>query len=85
MSTKKTLKGQIRQELMDVVKKKKAVIKELEETVSSEMFLRSTVTGGAFSTAARNACDARANAARQKIAVVKEGMAWQEEMLNKYQ
>lgn len=70
---------------MDVVKKKKAVIKELKETVSSEMFLRSTVTGGAFSTAARNACDARVNAARQKIAVVKEGMAWQEEMLNKYQ
>lgn len=65
--------------------KKKAVIKELEETVSSEMFLRSTVTGWAFSTAARDACDARANATRQKIAVVKAGMAWQEEMLNKYQ
>lgn len=84
MANKTTLKDQIRQELMDAVEKKKAIIKELEETVRSEMFFRSTVTGGAFSTAARNACDARANAARQKITVVKAGMAWQEEMLNKY-
>lgn len=85
MSQNITLKNQIRQELMDTVKKKKAAIKELEETVRSEMFLRSTVTGGALSTAARKACDARANAARQKIAVIKASMAWQEEMLKKYQ
>ena len=48
MSQNVTLKNQIRQELMDTVKKKKVAIKELEETVRSEMFLRSTVTGGAL-------------------------------------
>ena len=79
-----TLKEQILQELNEAVGKKNAILKELEEAVRSEMFLKSTVTGGLFADAARNACEARADAARRKISSVKAGMAWQEEMIKKY-
>ena len=78
------LRNQIRKELQDVAAKKNADIKTLEKTVSDEMFLRSTVTGGAFSGSARRACDARANAAHQKITALKASLTWQNEMLQKY-
>ena len=78
------LRNQIRKELQDVAAKKNADIKALEKDISDEMFLRSTVTGGAFSGLARSACDARANAARQKITALKASLTWQNEMLQKY-
>lgn len=79
-----SLRVQILKELTESVEKKRKAIKELDEKASSEMFLRSTVTGGAFSTAARNACDSRAAAAQQKASLIRSQNAWGEEMLKKY-
>lgn len=79
-----SLRVQILKELTESVEKKRKAIKELDEKVSSEMFLKSTVTGGAFSTAARNACDSRAAAARQQANLIRSQNAWGEEMLTKY-
>lgn len=79
-----SLRTQIFKELTESVEKKRKVIKELDEKASAEMLLKSTVTGGVFSPAARNACDSRAAAARQQASLIRSQNAWGEEMLKKY-
>lgn len=84
MADNTDLRKQLIRELNDAVNKKKSQIKEYEETVKNEMFLKSTVQGGAFAGMARSACDKRANTARRNADVLKKSMEWQEEMLKKY-
>ena len=78
------LKQKLLKELEGEVAKENAEIKRLKDDISGEMFAKSTVTGGLFSNAARNACDKRANAARNKINIIEQRSAWKKEMLSKY-
>ena len=77
-------KEKLLKELEKEINNDKKQIKELEEKVKDEMFLKSTVNGGAFSNMARNACDRRANAATGQKLRIKERLDWEEEMVSKY-
>ena len=84
MTSKNNLKDMLLQELTDFVEKSEKEIKELKEEINTQMFLKSTVNGGAFATAAINACNRRADAARRKIQVIEAKTKWHKEMLEKY-
>ena len=84
MADNTDLRNQLIQELYDAVNKKKSQIKEYEETVNNEMFLKSTVQGGALAGMARSACDKRADTARRNADALRKSMEWQEEILKKY-
>lgn len=78
------LKQQLLHELRVQNEEAKAAIAKLEDEIEAEYFARSTITGGAFSTTARNACDNRAQiAANRKNALVAKNK-WVSEMLAQY-
>lgn len=79
------LRSQILKELREASTKEKNEIKKCKEKISTEMFLSSTVSGGAFSTLARNACEESANSARQRMEKLEAENKWKSKMLNKYQ
>ena len=78
------LKSLILEELEDDVKKEDELIKKLEEKRSGTLFAKSTITGGAFSTAARNSCDKEISEIENQINNVKQRSAWKRKMLSKY-
>lgn len=78
------LRKTILKELRDEVDKADALIKDLEETVSANMFEKTTHNAGLFAGAARNACQSRADTAREKIEYVKKQSRWARKMLEKY-
>ena len=84
MASNWELKRQIRQELMDLVAKYHAQIKEHETTASNERFLSTTVRGGLIAAAAESACLDRARAADGRANDLKRKIKWHEEMLAKY-
>ena len=78
------IKKQILEELEAELAKDDAKMKELQETIRGEMFAKSTVRGGLFSNAARDACDKRAEAAKKQKDAIEKASAWKREMLSKY-
>lgn len=79
-----TLREQLISELSQQNEVAQEEIKKLEADISAEAFAMSTVTGGAFASAARSACQNRMQAASTKKERVKQQNAWISEMLSKY-
>ena len=79
-----TLREQILMELNEQNSIAQAEIKKCEDDISAEAFAMSTVTGGALSGAARNACQTRMQAATNKKNRLISENAWVSEMLSKY-
>lgn len=84
MATGSELREKIKEELEEYVEKRQQKIKELRDTISAEMICKASVQGGALATAARNACDSRADAARRQISALESEISWRQEMLSKY-
>lgn len=85
MENNDLLRKRIRQELQTVVSRKRREIQDLQNEKSIERTMALTVTGGLLAGAARNACEQRAERAQRALDEIKNGMKWQEEMLDKYQ
>ncbi len=79
-----TLREQLLSELRQQDKAAQEEIQKLEEDIRAEAFLKTTITGGAFSGTARSACQNRMQAASAKKERVKQQNAWVSEMLSKY-
>ena len=79
-----TLREQLLSELRQQNDIAQEEIKKLEEDISAEAFLMSTVNGGALAGAAKNACQNRMQAASAKKERVKQQNAWIREMLSIY-
>lgn len=71
-------------ELKDEYDQKQTEIRRYREKIEDEMFLKSTVTGGLFSGAARNACDKRANEAAMKKRQLENEISWIKKTLDTY-
>lgn len=64
-----TLRQQLLQELRTRDEEAKAAIAKLKEEIEAEYFMKSTITDGAFSATARNACDNRAQIATNRKSI----------------
>lgn len=78
------LRTQILQELREASDKAKAEMQKYSDDISTEMFAKSTVSGGLFADSARKSCDKRADEARKKRDAVEKANKWNSEMLLKY-
>lgn len=79
-----TLRQQLLQELRTQDEEAQTAIAKLKEEIEAEYFMRSTITGGAFSTSARNACDNRAQIATNRKNALIAKNKWVSEMLSQY-
>ncbi|MBD9248957.1 MAG: hypothetical protein EGQ60_09065 [Clostridiales bacterium] len=79
-----TLKEQLLSELCKQNEIAQAEIKELESYISSEEFAMSTVTGGALSGTAINACKNRIQTALAEKEKINRKNAWIADMLSIY-
>ena len=80
-----TLREQVLSELRQQNEIAQKEIKELQESISTEIFAISTITGGPFANSARSACRNRMQIASAKKETVERQNAWISEMLSKYQ
>lgn len=79
-----TLRDQLLSELRQQDDIAQAKIKKLEEDISGEAFLISTLQDGVFAGVARNACQKRMEAASAEKDRIKQQNSWISEMLSKY-
>ena len=79
-----TLREQLLAELRQQNEIAQETIKRLKEQINSEAFARSTVNGGAFASAARDACDKRIQNATQAKNRIEQQNKWISEMLSLY-
>lgn len=79
-----TLKEQLLSELRQQNEVAQEEIKKLEADISTEIFIMSTLTDGAFAGMARKACQNRKDIASFKKEQVQQDNAWVSEMLSKY-
>lgn len=84
MENNDLLRKRIRQELQTVVSRKRREIQDLQNEKSIERTMALSCTG-LLAGVARNACEQRAERAQLALDEIKNGMKWQEEMLDKYQ
>lgn len=79
-----TLKEQLLSELSQQNEIAQKEIKDLESTISGEMFAQSTLSGGLIAAMAESACDSRIQRAQTQKDEIKKQNAWISEMLSKY-
>ena len=77
-------KNDILSHLKEFRDKNDALIEKAKEDITTERFMKSTVTGGAFANAARSACDTRISKKQNEISGIEEVNNWIKEMLRRY-